>query len=369
MFPLPVQVDASQGYVTWDILDANGTIYSSGNAFEYNIRMGANSNTVITRSVISVPSNIPQSLEEGYQLRYMLTLADGQVSYSFESLRVTGFPDMQIGTTDSMELQGDKALLSLVTDRLYPNYVLEIWQDGDILASMPVGNPERVSGGYFVGGTVDTSQFPVTLIPYKIIWKYWASPDQVFRESAALWVVNDSVIQAVEDVKSKINKARQTLYGVEDSQFPGTEVMKWLRRGMDQFNGYAGQFTNFTMTRAKGVVREFWLLCAEAAALDAQYLMEGEKAFQFQGANITLDVDRTQYLDNMASKIRGILDNELKPIKQNLIIKGQTQGDGSGIAGDGDFSKAAPGSTGSVGILISPASIYGNLFGIRGAKF
>lgn len=360
MFQLPLTVDPAGGFVTWDILDENSTVYASGNAFAYNIKNTANGSVVIARSVVSVPSNIPQSLDAGYQLRYTLQLADGSISYSYESLRVTGFPEMQLGAVDSMEMQGDLATLSLVTADLYVNYVLEIRKDGELLASMPVGNPERVANGYFIGGVVDTTNLPVSCEPYQIIWKYWTNPAQTFREAAALWIVNDSIIQAVEDVKSKVNKARQTLYGTDDSQFPGTEVMKWLRRGMDLFNGAYGQFTFFTMTKAKGVVREFWLLCAEKAALDAQYLMEGEKAFNFQGANISLDVDRTQYLDNMAGKIQGQLDNELKPIKVNLIIKGQTKGDGSGIGGDGDFSKAAPGATGGVGIAITPASIYGN---------
>jgi len=361
MFQLPPDVDPSGGYVTWDILDPNASIYASGNAYDYRIRSGPQGSVAIAKSVVTVPSNIPQSLDAGYQLRYTLTLADGRVAYNYESIRVTGFPEMQIGTTDSMEMQGDEATLQLVTSQLFVNYILEIWQNGVLLASMPISNPERVSSGYYVAGTVDTTQLPVTLIPYQVVWKYWTIPAKTFRETATLWIVNDSIMNAVEDVKSKINKARQTLYGVEDSQYPGTEVMKWLRRGMDLFNAAYGQFTSFTMTRAMGPVREYWLLCAEKAALDAQYLMEGEKAFQFQGANISLDVDRTQYLDSMASKIQSQLDNELKPIKQNLIIKGNTGGDGSGPNGDGNFTAVSRGATGAVGILISPASIYGNI--------
>lgn len=360
MFQLPNDTDAAGGYVAWDILDADAKVYAAGNAYAYNVRNTAQGQIVVAKSVVSVPSSIPQSLDSGYQLRYTLTLADGRVAYNYEALRVTGFPEMQLGTTDSMEMVGDLASVSLVTAELFTNYVLEIWQDGEILASMPVGNPERVSAGYFVSGVVDTSQLPVTLMPYQIVWKYWTIPAKTYRETAALWIVNDSIMQAVEDVKSKINKARQTLYGIEDSQYPGTEIMKWLRRAADAFNAAYGQFTSFTMTRAKGPVREFWLLYAEVYALEAQFLMEGEKAFQFQGANISLDVDRTQYLDSAASKIQSRLDSEVPNVKKNLIMKGNGTGDGSGPLGNGDFSKASAGATGGVGILISPASIYGN---------
>jgi hypothetical protein len=131
---------------------------------------------------------------------------------------------------------------------------------------------------------------------------------------------------------------------------------------MDLFNNAYGVFTSFDMTNAMGGVREFWLLCAEKAALEAQYGLEAEKAFNFSGAAISLDVDRTGAIDSMISKIQNQLDQELKPLKQNLIIKGNTSGDGSGPNGNGDFSPASRGAMGSVGIAITPASIYSGGF-------
>lgn len=360
MWQLPTDADPSAGYVTWDLMDSEGVVYSSGNAYDFKIISSGISNTVVAKAIISVPDDIPDSLTTPYQLRYTLTLADGKVAYNYEQLQVVGFPDMQVGAVDSIEMKGDIATLSLVTEKLYQNYVLEIRQGGNILASMPVANPERVKAGYFVAGSVNTSQLAESCVPYTIIWKFWNVPAQTFRESAALWIATDAMIQAIADIRSKVNKARQTLYGTPDSQFPSTEIMKWMRRGMDHFNGAYGVFTSFTMTNAMGPVREYWLLCAEVAALEAQYLMEGEKAFNFSGAEITLDVDRTGFLDNAASKIQSRLDNELKPLKQNLIIKGNTGGPGDGPNGDGNFNALTRGATGSVGILLSPATLYGN---------
>jgi hypothetical protein len=132
---------------------------------------------------------------------------------------------------------------------------------------------------------------------------------------------------------------------------------------MDAFNGAYGIFTNFTMTNALGPLREMWLLYAEKGALEAQALLEGEKMFDFQGAAISLNVDRTGMLDTAIGKIQQTLDAEVKPFKQNLLIKGITNGDGSGD-GTGDFSKAKRGNMGSVGISIHPASVYGgSIFG------
>lgn len=357
IFQFPPDFDPSGGYVLWDLLDPQGLVYATGNAYEYRIMSSGVANTVTAKAVISVPADIPATIGEPYQLRYTLRVGDG-VAYTYENLKVHGMVDLQVGTQDSLELVGDTATLSLVTEQLYKEYAIELYAGNNLLASMTVPNPDRVSSGYFVAGSFDTSALTPSIVPYSVMWKFSNSPNQVFRESAALWIINPSIAQAIEDVKSKINKARQTLFGTPDSQYPSTEVMKWLRRGMDAFNNAYGVFTSFTMTNALGGVREFWLLCAEKAALEAQYGMEGEKSFNFSGAAISLDVDRTQYLDAMIGKIQTDLDAQLKPFKQNLIIKGNTAGDGSGPNGDGNFGALQPSAMGSVAIAITPASIY-----------
>jgi hypothetical protein len=350
VFQFDASFDPAGGYVLWDLLDSNGTIYSSGNAFEYKIVSSGMYNTVTARSLINVPSNIPPTVDAPYQLRYTLRVGNA-VSYSYESLVVIGLVDVPTGAQDSVEVAGDHAQLTLVTEQLYPNYVLELMAGNDVVASMPVDNPDKVSNGYFVGGVVDTSVLPVSLLPYTVLWKFWTVPSRTFRESASLWVVNASIIQAVDDIKSKLNKAHQTLFGSPDSQFTTLNLMPCLRRGMDAFNAAYGQFTDFDMTNAKGPIREFWLLYSEKLALEAQYLLNAEKAFNFQGAAISLDVDQTQFIDTMIGKIQSQLDQEAKPFKQSLIIKGVIQGDGSQRPLNGTRS-----SLGAVGITLTPVS-------------
>jgi hypothetical protein len=366
VFNFDPSFDPSGGYVLWDLVGPDGTIYSSGNAYDYVIRSNGLANTVVAQSVVSVPESIPPSIDAPYQLRYTLRVGNG-VAYNYENLTVLGMPDVQLGTSDSAELLGDMALMSLVTENIYTNYVMELYSDSGLLASLTISSPERIANGYYVSASIDTSGLAVTLIPYKVIWKFWNSPNQVFRETANLWIVNPSIMNAVDDVKSKINKARQTLYGTPDSQYSVTELLKWMRRGMDAFNG-AFSPTYFTMTKAMGAIREYWLMYAEKAALEAQYGLEAEKAFDYSGAAITLTVDKTQYLDSMIGKLQSMIDNEMKNLKTQLTIKGITSGDGSGPSGDGNLTASSAGSMGSVGITLTPVSIYnaGYSWGTRG---
>lgn len=367
VFQFPASLDPSGGYVNWEFLDAAGIVYANGNAFDYKIQSNGLSNVVLARSVVSVPSTVPPSdVNSKYQIRTTLTLPgsidpatgnpDQQTFYSYENVTVTGLSTVPTGTQSAIELQGNPATLSIIIDGLYDTVQVQLYQDNTLLASANINTYARVASGYYYAGTFDTSALPVSLEPYTIVWNYsnTSNPSAVYSESSNLWITNPTIMTAVSDVLSKINKARTTLYGTPDLLFPPTTIMTWLRRARDNFNGGPGGFTSFTFTNAKSAIREYWLMYAELLAIESQYMAEGEKAFDFSGAAISLNVDRTGYLDNAAGKIQARLDSELKAFRQNLIMKGATSGDGSL-----DPSKLQRGAIGSVGITITPASPWG----------
>lgn len=372
IFAFPPQIDPRGGFVTYELLAQDGTVYAAGNAYSYKVVSNGISNTVMAQCVIVAPTTIPPTLlGESYQLRYTLELPQvsglptdpltGTLSqntfFQFENIRIVGLNTVPLGVQPTVEMSGVPATLAIVTDKLYDNVTVEIWANGtQLLAQTPITEYQRTADGWYFSGVVNTSGFMVALVPYTVIWKYWSSMNtaMIYQESTELYVVNASIMTAVNDVRAKINKSHTTLYGTPDLLYPNPTVMTWLRRGADAFNGAYGQFTSFTFVNALGAIREFWMLCSEKAALEAQYLAEGEKAFNFQGAAISLDVDRTQYLDNAIAKIQSQLDNELKAIKTNLIIKGNTSGDGSA-----DPSKLQVGAIGSVGITLTAASMWG----------
>jgi hypothetical protein len=382
VFAFPPAIDPSGGFVTWELLASDGTVYAAGNAYEYTVNQNGISNNVIAKSVISVPSNVPPSLDgQRYQLRYTLEIPQAigtpsdpttgklsqNVFFQFENLRIVGFSTVPLGTQPSVELQGVPATLSIVVDKPYDNMTVELWNGGTQIAPpSAIQEYERTADGWAYSGVIDTAQLGVSLVPYTVVWKYWASTNAavIFQESADLFVINPSIMTAVRDVKSKINKARTTLYGHPDLLYPEATVLTWLRRGGDAFNGAYGYFSNFTFTNALGSIREFWLLESEMAAIQSQYIAEAEKAFDFQGAAISLNVDRTSFLDSAAQTIQTRLDSELMNLKKQLIIKGATSGDGSV-----NPMQLQRGAIGAVGVTITPASMWGRYtpyYGITG---
>jgi len=359
VYSFPNTVDPSGGYITWELLGVDSVVYASGNCFEYLVQSTGLSNTVTGRAVVSVPSSIPESLyNQKYQLRWMLNL-NGQQFYSFENIGVVGLNTVPLGVQPSVEMQGRIATSYLVIDKLYDTVGMEVYQDNTSLAGfVSVPDFKRVANGYYYAMEIPTSQLPVMLEPYHVIWSYWnqSAPNYKMTENAELWVINPSIMQAINDVKAKINKARTTLYGTPDLLYPEATILTWLRRARDAFNGYVGIFTSFTMINAKGPIREYWLLMAELEAIRSQYMAEGEKAFNFSGQAISLDVDRTGFLDSAAGAIQSRLDNEMKPFKTNLTIKGNTSGDGSA-----DPLSLQRGAIGTVGISLTPISPWGRV--------
>lgn len=371
VFPFTPDVDPSGGYVNWEFLDSSGAVYASGNAFDYVIKSNGLSNTVLAQSVINVPTSVPASLNnQKYQLRYTLTLPNAEPGtqskfYSYENVTVVGLNTVPLGTQPAIEMCGDPVTLSLVTDKLYDNVGLEVYYDNNLISNiLMITDFERVANGYYYAAVVDSTNMPVGLDAYTVVWKYWqsANPAQIFRENAQLWIVNPAILQCIDDVKSEVSQARTTLYGTPDMLYSSTTIMVWLRRGRDAFNGAYGQFTSFTMTNPKGPIREYFLKYVSLAALAAGYLRESEEVFNFEGAAIKLEVDRTSYLQTAILRIQTILDNEVMLVKKNCIIKGASSGDGSV-----DPSRLSRGAIGAIGITISQVSQYGTFgYGRRG---
>lgn len=361
VFNLNAGTEVNQGYVTWELLNNEAEILSSGNAFSYEYVNNGMANIVTAQCVIVCPSYLePTSQEKRYQLRYTLHLKEDY--YQYETLSIQSTATVPIGSSDMVEMHGNKSKLSIVLPELFDDVrVCIYYNNAKITSEKVMKDPIRISTGWLYTACLDTSQFAVDLESYDVVYSFKNCDCETNTETAKLWIINPSIKSAADDVLALVNKARTTLYGAPDLLYTMPVLMTWLRRGRDVFNGWQGLFTSITMTNAKGVFREYWILCSELGALESQYLAEGEKAFDFSGAAISLNVDRTGFLDSMIGAIRSNLDQNLKPIKQNLIQKGYTAGDGSGTDGNGGVG-ASIRAIGAVGLSITPASAWGRFY-------
>jgi len=362
VFILPVDTDVSSSHIQWTLLDSSGSSLSNGNCFEFVITHESFATIVTGTGVVNVPSYTPETMvDEKFQLRWELHTPGKDPVFAFEAISILPVSTVPVGVADSVEMQGDPATLSLVTESLYDTVWIDISSGNSIVASIQVQEkPIRVSTGWYYQQAIDTTHMPASLDPYGVSWRYSNSnvATQVFRETAKLFIVNPSISVAIEDVRMRVSKARTSVLNQPDLLFDTPTIMSWLRRGRDEFNG-AGQFwTTFTMLDATGGVREFWLTYSEIAMLRAQALAEGEKAFNFAGQAISLDVDRSQYYQTLADTLQSRVDTDIRPYKVSLKMGNMSGGSGNVNAGPGaNLPK--------LGIMISPISQVGRLGGIR----
>ena len=356
-FMLPSTVDANSGYITWSILDKQGNVYSTGNAYDFNITTTSTYIAVEAHAVVNVPSTVqPSQDNDSYQLRWELNLNGTVSQYAFENLRVAENFTTPLGAQDTVEMVGDLAYLDIVLDRAWDTVTADVYTSVDstlIAKDITIAKNTRVSSGWYYQAAFDTNSVGASLDPYMISWKYKNAIGPSYRDTGQLFVVNASILRAVKLVESMVSKARTTLMGFQDELFSVPVIVAMLGRGRDTFNGAGGYFTTFNMTNADGQIRELWLKYTEVQLLQAQYLLEGEKAYNFSGQAITLDVDRTAYYQSLAGDIKTAADADAKTVKQNLMIKGITGGDGS-LRGAN-----RGGSSGPIGISIGPATAYG----------
>ncbi len=350
--------DISNGYVLWQLLDSAGTVYSSGNCYDYLLTKTSTYTAVEAHAVINAPSSMPSSVDnQKYQLRWEL-VAGGSSQYSYETLKVNQVFTVPQGAEDTVELRGDAATLCLVLDKPYEEVSVTVFGSGAadstkvVVPEFRVTNAAKVSSGWYYQVAVDTSNLAASLDPYIVSWKYKNQIGSTNRETSRMYVANPSMLNCMKSIEQVVAKAKTTLTGFEDELFTPPVIMSMLARGRDYFNAAGGILTFITMTNAAGPIREFCLRYTEVALLQAQYLLEGEKAFNFSGQAISLDIDRSQYYQTLADSLKSSLDNDVKDFKKNLIKKGLGDGDGSMLSG-------GVGNMGAVGISISPVSPYG----------
>lgn len=367
----PPSVDCTGGRITWDLIDQNGAVYSNGSAFTYKVFSSGVSNRVEGTALITAPSSMPPGLDgQKYQVRWALYLpGNATPTFSFENLRIVGPTSQPMGVPDVVEMATDNISLSIVLPRSYEHAGFQIYSgNNQIVAYIEASDKVRVADGWLMRGLIDPAALggiDASTEPYTVIWSYWnsANANAKDKQSGRLFIVNPVLMMAAEDMRQMCNKARTTVTGEEDIMFTLPVLLSYLRRGRDAFNASYGMLTSFTMLGAAGGIREFWLMYSEMLALRSQFLAEGEKVFNYSGTAISLEVDRTSYYQTLADAIQGRIDAECKVFKMNLIKKGIIAGDGN-LFGVG----ARPGSTGAIGISISPASSFGKLTPIFGFK-
>lgn len=358
-FAVSADVDLSDATVTWTVVDNQGTQYAAGESFDFYVTSTPYGNNIKAQCVVWVPSTIaPSTFQTSYQILYRLNTPTG-IQLLAESLSVLGLVDFPLGTQDAVELLGDNASCTIVLPARFNNVSASLFYGNTELTDLTidVDDPIQTNTGFMYTCSFVSTGLTASLEPYSLVWKYEQNT-QVFRETSRVWLITPSIMRAIPEAQSMVMKARTTINGAPDTLFDPTTVLTWLQQGRDLFNGSAAN-TWFDMTNATGAVRMFWLRATEILALRSQALAEGEKAFNFQGSSISLEVDRATIYNQLADSLQQQYDADIKPFKQQIAIRNFIRGDGDYV---GFGSQPFRTRQGSLGITRTPINYWGGAF-------
>ncbi len=153
-----------------------------------------------------------------------------------------------------------------------------------------------------------------------------------------LWVVTPQVLNAASLVESYINKSRIANV-IPELQYATSDLLQALKAGLDIYNSFPPYGTSFDGTNMQGVLLESWLICSAYQLLNMQYMAEGSLAFDFSGQSVSLNIDRTQYIESMLGRLQEEIENTVKPAKKLVVKAGIVGGDGSAGAKLGGYGK------------------------------
>lgn len=246
--------------------------------------------------------------------------------------RVTSVVIVQPSQTPSL---GDQVLMSdevlellLPVTNIESSIQLSFYQGNELVARL---NSDGVSAGNYTQVSVSVpDQVSPKLAPYLTFADYMLNSKQ--RLMFNVWIVTPQILNCMNALESTLNKAKLDNI-IPQLEYTQPDLLLYLQRGLNLFNSYSPNLTDFNGTNMQGALFDSLLLCASYYALGAQLLAEGMLAFNFSGQAVTLDVDRTPALESALGRVESQLTERIPKIKQMLLRHGVSGGSGADAVG------------------------------------
>ena len=287
-------------YPMYTVLDSNSNLITTGTG-----TLGTNN---LWGCEFSIPLDAVLS-ENKYVITWLFIDNAGKEFISAEYFDVTSNYEVYAKETQLLALQNSSLqIFTALPKTTRPSVTI---YSGDQV----VLNDSASSAGVFN----DTYLFKFTIPEYvlvdpeySILWTQGL--DQFYQK---LNVITISTMLRVSDIRMYLDKVHKDLnmyVGYRDS-----DLCFHLNRGLDLINSFK-PITNWSLLgfSAGGPqqLASYGLTAAACySALNAQYLAEGDLAFDYSGQPVQLSVDRTQYIESQIGRLWDYLTTEFKPFK------------------------------------------------------
>lgn len=143
-----------------------------------------------------------------------------------------------------------------------------------------------------------------------------------------LWCVTPQIMVAASMVQDFCDRARLDNV-IPELEYTQSDLMLYLYRGLASFNLLPPRSTAFTGTNMQGPFLESLVILACSAALQAQFMAEGNLAFDFSGQTVSLNMDRSPAIEATLGRLENELNTKIMPFRKLIGRAGVYGGDGS----------------------------------------
>lgn len=193
-----------------------------------------------------------------------------------------------------------------------------------VLVTLTPTNKGVYSNYYIYTTTIPANTFTASN-DYGLLWKFTlGTENHVFFQKAMCcdtWSLTR--IADLRMLADKYLKDIDLYTGYRDS-----DLYFHLLKGLDHLNMLYVP-TDWTILKMKGTVSILvpgLMTCALYSLLRAQYLAEGDASFNYSGQPVSLDVDRSQYIEAEIGRLENEIENVVKPAKKQFLQRGRMVG-------------------------------------------
>jgi hypothetical protein len=159
---------------------------------------------------------------------------------------------------------------------------------------------------------------------FNVVWRSRQTPvsphqttvQQLRVPELHFWTFQPSLRMFLDKIQKKVGMVQA---------YSDSDLYEYMQRGMGTVNAY-NPATSWNMSAFPVSMgfEEFILLAAAWWGLQAQYLSEGELAFDYSGQSTTLTVDRTGTYESAISRIKEHMDTHLPKLKSTWMRRQST---------------------------------------------
>lgn len=353
------------GGASYAIRDFNRSLVASGAGTQD----GGDPSRWYSTIVIPAGSPISSTGQQKYSLVWQIQSAGGLVTSTeyFDVYPATD-PIHRVDETDILHLEGTPFYDSLRVETLGLPSVTSVSYGivndvGTTVKPIAAVSQSSSDGSTAIYGFTETevsTNLPDLAVSNQVlnymgVWTVSRGAGNVEIQIHPIYTINFYMYRHLDSLQKLVDRAR-----IGDTQphlkITGPELIHHLFRGIEYVaSAPPNVATPISPSALPGALSDFIIKAGAVSLLKAMYLSEGMTNFDFQGLGVQLMVDRTQYIDNMISRLEADLGEPLRTAKNLWIRAGSPTGPAGSTGG------ARSPFYNSVGVLNVSVGSYSNV--------